>query len=209
MVAPRMIGTSVRTLFEKDKGFPCFISSEQNGTGNADAICLSLALGIGALKAGAIQSSCREETLIDLFAEQALFPTVIKVWEEAYSTLKRLGASDEALVYELWKSKEAAEIFEKMADDGFIKQLVHHSSVSQYGQLKGSLNYDEGITNSLRKEFSRVAEQRILNGAFEKEFSRMEEGEGSVQGQLDKLYAQAEKSELTEGEKKVMARLTF
>ena len=151
MVAPRMIGTSIRTLFEKYDGFSCFISSEQNGTGNADKICLSLALGIGALKAGAVQSSCREETLIDLFAEQALFPTVTKVWEKACSTLKRLGASDEALVYELWKSKEAAEILEKMADDGFIQQLVYHSIVSQYGQLKGSLNYDEDITNGLRR----------------------------------------------------------
>lgn len=209
MVAPRMIGTSVRTLFEKGRGFPCFISSEQNGTGNADAICLSLALGIGALKMGAIESSCREETLIDLFAEQALFPTIIKVFEEAYSTLKRLGASDEALCYELWMSKEAAEIFEKMADDGFIKQLVHHSSVSQYGQLKGSLNYDGDIADGLRREFSRVAEQRILNGAFEKEFSKMEESEGGVQGHLDKLYEQAEQSELATGEKKVRSRLNF
>ena len=207
MLAPRMIGTSVRTLFEKDKGFPCFISSEQNGTGNADNICLSLALGIGALKTGAIQSSCREETLIDLFAEQALFPTIIKVFEEAYSTLKKLGASDEALVYELWMSKECAEIFEKMADDGFIKQLVHHSSVSQYGQLKGALNYNDTLTSGLRKEFKRVAEQRILNGAFEREFSSMEEGEGGVQGQLERLYEQAEKSELAEGERKVRARL--
>jgi ketol-acid reductoisomerase len=29
MVALRMIGTSVRSLFEKGKGIPCFVSSEQ------------------------------------------------------------------------------------------------------------------------------------------------------------------------------------
>jgi ketol-acid reductoisomerase len=207
MLAPRMIGTSVRSLFEKGKGFPCFISSEQNGTGKADEICLSLALGIGALKTGAIQSSCREETLIDLFAEQALFPTVIKVWELAYETLKKLGASDEALCYELWMSKEAAEIFEKMADDGFVKQLVHHSSVSQYGQLKGSLEYDSTIADGLRKEFERVAEKRVLNGAFEKDFDAMERSEGGVQGELEKLYEKANKSELAVGEKKVRDRL--
>ena len=207
MLAPRMVGSSVRSLFEKDKGFPAFISSEQNGTGNADKLCLSLALGIGALKTGAIESSCREETLIDLFAEQALFPTIIRVFEEAYSTLKRLGASDEALCYELWMSKECAEIFEKMADDGFIKQLVHHSSVSQYGQLKGSQDYPGELTEGLRREFKRVTEQRILNGAFEKEFSKMEESLGGVQGELDKLFKEAEKSELAEGEKKVRATL--
>lgn len=31
MVAPRMIGTSVRSLFVKGDGFPCFVSVEQVG----------------------------------------------------------------------------------------------------------------------------------------------------------------------------------
>lgn len=207
MVAPRMIGTSVRTLYEKGKGFPSFISSERDATGNADKICLALSLGIGALRTGAIQSSCREEALIDLFAEQALFPAVITIFQEAYKTLKSLGASDEALCYELFMSKEPAEIFEKMADDGFVKQLVHHSTVSQYGQLKGSLEYPKDLVEGLRKEYKRVAEQRILNGSFEKEFSAMEESGGGVKATLDKLYAEAEKSELAVGEKKVRARL--
>lgn len=208
MVAPRMIGTSVRSLFEKGRGFPCFISAEQDATGRAHDLCLTLSLGIGALKTGAIASSCREETLIDLFAEQALFPTIIVVFQEAYSTLRGLGASHEALCYELFMSKEAAEIFEKMADDGFVRQLVHHSTVSQYGQLKGALTYPEGITSKLRDEFRRVAEKRVLNGAFERDFSKLEENPGGVQAELASLYLEAEKSELAQGEKSVRARLT-
>lgn len=207
MMAPRMIGTSVRSLFVKGHGFPCFISTEKDATGKAQDLCLALSLGIGALKTGAIASSCREETLIDLFAEQALFPAIIVVFQEAYATLKRLGASDEALCYELFMSKEAAEIFEKMADDGFVKQLIHHSSVSQYGQLYGALNYDKTIVDKLRAEFTRVAEARVLNGAFAKDFAALETGKGGVQGRLDRLYQEAYKTELAEGEKKVRARL--
>ncbi|KIJ32045.1 hypothetical protein M422DRAFT_133898, partial [Sphaerobolus stellatus SS14] len=77
MVAPRMIGSSVRSLYQKGRGFPCFISAEQDGTGNALNIALALSRAIGATKAGAIASSAREETAMDLFAEQALWPNII------------------------------------------------------------------------------------------------------------------------------------
>jgi ketol-acid reductoisomerase len=106
MVAPRMIGTSVRTRFESGEGFPCFVSVEQDGTGKAWSLALALSRGIGATKGGVIESSAREETLMDLFAEQALWPQVIACFREAYSLLKGLGCSDEALVHEMWLSKE-------------------------------------------------------------------------------------------------------
>jgi ketol-acid reductoisomerase len=129
MVAPRMIGTSVRSRYSSGQGFPCFVSVEQDGTGDAWPVALSLCRGIGATKGGVIESSAKEETLMDLFAEQAIWPSVIATFREAYKTLKALGCSDEALVHELWLSKEPAEVFEKCADDGFIRQLVFHSSV--------------------------------------------------------------------------------
>ena len=50
-----MIGSSVRSLYEKGKGFPCFVSVEQDGAGKAREVA-------GATKAGAIESSVREET---------------------------------------------------------------------------------------------------------------------------------------------------
>lgn len=129
MVAPRMIGTSVRSRYTSGQGFPCFVSVEQDGTGNAWEVALALCRGVGATKGGVTESSAREETLMDLFAEQALWPAIIAAFREAYATLKGLGCSDEALCHELWMSKEPAEVFEKCADDGFVRQLVHHSSV--------------------------------------------------------------------------------
>lgn len=129
MVAPRMIGTSVRSRFTGGAGFPCFAAVERDATGGAWGVALALCRGIGAAKAGVVESSAREETLMDLFAEQALWPRIIAAFTEAYSVLRALGCSDEALVHELWLSKEPAEVFEKCADDGFIRQLVHHSSV--------------------------------------------------------------------------------
>ena len=106
MVAPRMIGTSVRSRYESGQGFPCFVSVEQDGTGKAWDVALALCRGIGATKGGVIESSCKEETLMDLFAEQAIWPAIIATFREAYSTLKGYGCSDEALVHEMWLSKE-------------------------------------------------------------------------------------------------------
>lgn len=97
----RMIGSSVRSLYEKGKGFPCFVSVEQDGTGNGLALALALSRAIGATKTGAIASSCKEETAMDLFAEQGLWPNIIMLFREAYSVLKEAGCSDEALVYEM------------------------------------------------------------------------------------------------------------
>jgi len=68
--------------------------------------------------------------------------------------LKRLGCSDEALVHELWLSKEPAEVFEKCAEDGFISQLKYHSTVSQYGQLSTSLGMD---VTRLQELFKNIA----------------------------------------------------
>lgn len=204
MVAPRMIGTSVRSRFVSNQGFPCFVSVEQDGTGKAWPMALALCRGVGATKGGVIESSCKEETLMDLFAEQAIWPAVIATFREGYSTLKKLGCSDEALVHEMWLSKEPAEVFEKCADDGFIRQLIHHSSVSQYGQLKGSMEVD---TSLMKKEFERVANDRILSGAFAKEFMALDTEGPGVQKKLEELYDKASKSELAEGEAKVRDRL--
>ena len=92
-----MIGSSVRSLFEKGKGFPCFVSVEQDGSGNALSLALALSRAIGATKAGAIASSARDETIMDLLAgtirnrrsqkcilrlnsEQALWPNIIMLF---------------------------------------------------------------------------------------------------------------------------------
>ncbi|KAI0076056.1 IlvN-domain-containing protein [Panus rudis PR-1116 ss-1] len=206
MVAPRMIGSSVRSLYVKGKGFPCFVSVEQDGTGKALQIALALSRAIGATKAGAIASSAREETAMDLFAEQALWPNIIMLFREAFSVLKEAGCSDEALCYEMWMSKEPAEIFERAAEDGFIRQLKHHSTVSQFGQLNGALKLDG---TAAREHFKDILYNRVLNGKFAEEFSKIEdalEKEGD-ENPLEQLYKKSEESELGQAEKRVRERL--
>ena len=55
-------------------------------------------------------------------------------------------------------SKEPAEIFERAAEDGFISQLKHHSTVSQFGQLNGALQLDG---SAMREHFKNILHNQV------------------------------------------------
>ncbi|KAG6890438.1 hypothetical protein C0995_008792 [Termitomyces sp. Mi166 len=117
---------------------------------------------------------------------------------EAFHVLKGAGCSDEALCYEMWMSKEPAEIFERAAEDGFIQQ---------FGQLRGALALDG---KEAREHFKHILYNQVLNGKFCEEFSKIEddlEKEGP-ENPLNELYRKSEESELGQAEKRVRARLT-
>ena len=66
--------------------------------------------------------SPKAELLADFRPEQGFWPNIIMLFREAFNVLKEAGCSDEALCYEMWMSKEPAEIFERAAEEGFITQ---------------------------------------------------------------------------------------
>ena len=72
MVAPKGPGHLVRRVFEEGKGVPCLIAIHQDATGNAKAIALAWAKGVGGTRAGVLETTFREETETDLFGEQAV-----------------------------------------------------------------------------------------------------------------------------------------
>src|SRR2546421_8075789 len=72
MVAPKGPGHLVRRQFVDGKGVPVLVAVEQDATGNALALALSYAKGIGGTPAGAIGTTVKEETETDLFREQAV-----------------------------------------------------------------------------------------------------------------------------------------
>ena len=67
LVAPKAPGHTVRREFEAGRGIPDLIAIEQDFTGNAKALALSYAKGIGGTRAGVIETTFTEETETDLF----------------------------------------------------------------------------------------------------------------------------------------------
>lgn len=199
MVAPRMIGAAVRDRYVSRVGFPCLVSVERDATGTAWDTTLAVARAIGGTLGGAVVSSAREEAALDLFSEQAVWPTVLGMLRTAHAVLVEAGFSEEAVLSELYLSGEPAEVFDHIARDGLFGQLGLHSRTSQYGQLRGLAATD---VSALHERFSGVLHDDILSGAFAREWSRPEAAE-----RLAELRREAENSDIARSEAEVRARL--
>ncbi len=195
MVAPRMIGSGVRQRYLSGEPFPCFISVEQDTSGNALQLAQSIAYGIGATK-GVILSSAREEAALDLFSEQAIWPFIMSAFRAAYKVLHEAGFSDEAILNEMYLSKEPAEVFDRIAQQGLFEQLPLHSHTSQYGQLR-TLLAEDGTW--LYEKFKRVLEDDILSGRFAHEWSDVQ---AKGMERLEQMRAIALESDLAKADKK-------
>jgi ketol-acid reductoisomerase len=167
MMAPRMIGVNVRRAFEMGGGVPAFVDVWQDASGHAKEIALAFAKGVGATRAGVMQVTFKQETELDLFTEQALFPAVIKAFLTSYEVLVNKGYPPEAVVMELYGSGEASEVFMQMARMGFFRQMGLHSQTSQYGSLTNS----ERIVPEGLKQNIEGALDRIQSGVFAREFA--------------------------------------
>ena len=72
MVAPKGPGHTVRREYEAGRGVPALVAVEKDASGEALALALSYAKGLGATRAGVIKTTFTEETESDLFGEQAV-----------------------------------------------------------------------------------------------------------------------------------------
>lgn len=165
MVAPRMIGKAVRDLFKNNLGFPCLVACEK---GNYMLIALALAKAIGATRLGAFESSFKEETIMDLFAEQMLWPGIIKLCLLYFEKLTENGLDPEIVATELHLSGELVEVTKAMITHGFFGQLKLHSQTSQYGQLS---RIDLMAPPELLNRVDKVLEE-ISTGKFHQEWSQ-------------------------------------
>ena len=69
MIAPKGPGHIVRRLYTEGEGCPSLICVEQDFTGKAKDIALAYASGIGAGRAGILETTFKEETETDLFGD--------------------------------------------------------------------------------------------------------------------------------------------
>ena len=200
MVAPRMIGEGVRECYLKGAGFPSFIAVEQDATGSAKEIALGIAKAIGSTRRGAIEVSFRDETIMDLMAEQATWPLILSVLTEVFRFQVEKGIPEEAALMELYVSKEPAVMLEKMADMGLFKQMPLHSHTSQYGQLSRFKQVDKNyIRGFIERQF-----ENIQSGKFASEWrSEQERGLSLFRSLLDEALA----SPKSQAEERLKSRL--
>ncbi|MBQ8407605.1 MAG: ketol-acid reductoisomerase [Clostridia bacterium] len=165
MVAPKGPGHTVRTQYMEGKGVPSLIYVYQDYTGKAKDYALAYACGIGAGRAGILETSFREETETDLFGEQAvLCGGVTELMKAGFETLVNAGYEPEMAYFEC--IHEMKLIVDLINQGGFAKMRYSISNTAEYGDYRTGKRL---ITEETRKEMKKVLDE-IQNGTFASEF---------------------------------------
>ncbi len=101
LVAPKGPGHRVRETFVLGQGVPALIAVHRDASGNAKKTALAYAKGIGATRAGVLETTFAEETETDLFGEQAVLCGGVSALVKAgFDTLCAAGYQPEVAYFE-------------------------------------------------------------------------------------------------------------
>lgn len=102
MIAPKAPGHRVREIFLEGGGTPSLLAIHQDASGQAKEQAISYAYGIGATRAGVLETTFSEETETDLFGEQAVLCGGITALVKAgFETLVKAGYQPELAYFEV------------------------------------------------------------------------------------------------------------
>ena len=165
MVAPKGPGHLVRREFERGAGVPALIAVFQDFSGKAKEKALAYAKGIGAARAGVIETTFKEETETDLFGEQVvLCGGVSELVRAGFDTLVEAGYQPEIAYFEcLHELKLIVDLF---YEGGISYMRYSVSDTAEYGDLTRGRRI---ITEETRKEMKKILGE-VQNGQFAKEW---------------------------------------
>lgn len=165
MVAPKGPGHLVRRVYEEGKGVPALFAVYQDFTGHARELSLAYAKGIGATRAGVLETTFKEETETDLFGEQAvLCGGVTELIKAGFDTLVKAGYQKELAYFECLH--EMKLIVDLLYEGGFEKMRYSVSDTAEYGDYMVGKRI---VTEDTRKEMEQVLKE-IQNGKFAREW---------------------------------------
>ena len=165
MIAPKGPGHLVRREYEKGAGVPSLLAIYQDYTKKAKKTALAYAKGLGATRAGVIETTFREETETDLFGEQCvLCGGVTELIKAGFDTLVEAGYHPEIAYFECLH--ELKLIVDLMYEGGLSYMRYSVSDTAEYGDLTRGKRI---ITQETRREMRRIL-QEVQNGNFAREW---------------------------------------
>ena len=165
MVAPKGPGHLVRRMYEGGQGVPALVAVHQDATGRAKSYALAYARGIGATRAGVLETTFKEETETDLFGEQAvLCGGVSELIRAGFETLVNAGYQPEVAYFECLH--EMKLIVDLIYEGGISQMRYSISDTAEYGDLVSGKRI---ITNQTREEMKRILSE-IQSGQFAREW---------------------------------------
>ncbi len=134
LVAPKGPGHLVRRTYEQGAGVPALIGVHQDYSGQAKELALAYAKGIGAARAGIIETTFQEETETDLFGEQAvLCGGLTSLVKSGFETLTEAGYQPEVAYFECLH--ELKLIVDLMYEGGIKGMRYSISDTAQWGDF--------------------------------------------------------------------------
>jgi ketol-acid reductoisomerase len=165
MVAPKGPGHLVRRQYTEGSGVPGLIAVAQDASGQARALALAYAKGIGCTRGGVIETTFKDETETDLFGEQAvLCGGASELVQAGFQTLVEAGYDPEMAYFEcLHELKLIADL---MYEKGLAGMRYSISNTAEYG------DYTRGrrvITDQTRQAMREILAE-IQSGDFAREW---------------------------------------
>jgi ketol-acid reductoisomerase len=151
MVAPKGPGHRVREVYVEGSGVPALVAVHQDSTGQARENALAYAKGIGATRAGVLETTFLEETETDLFGEQAvLCGGVSALVKAAFETLVEAGYQPELAYFEtLHELKLIVDLFYQ---GGLSYMRYSVSDTAEYGDYTaGPRIVDEHVRRTMKQ----------------------------------------------------------
>ena len=178
MVAPKGPGHVVRRLFTEGFGTPALIAVEQDASGRARDLALAYAVGIGAARAGILETTFKEETETDLFGEQAvLCGGTTELIRAGFETLVAAGYQPEIAYYECLH--ELKLIVDLLWEGGFKHMRWSISDTAEFGDY---VSGPRVIDSHVRERMQAVLDD-IRSGEFAKLWiAEMDSGEAGLRG---------------------------
>lgn len=156
MVAPKSPGHMLRRLYVEGVGVPSLWAVQQDATGNAEALTLAYARGIGSTRAGVLRTTIKEETETDLFGEQAvLCGGVTALIRSGFETLVNAGYQPEVAYFECMH--EMKLIVDLLYQGGMNYMRYSVSDTAEFGDyVSGPRIVDDHTRAEMRKILSEI-----------------------------------------------------
>ncbi|WP_258359048.1 ketol-acid reductoisomerase [Moorella sulfitireducens (nom. illeg.)] len=165
MVAPKGPGHLVRRMYVEGQGVPALLAVYQDASGRAKEIGLAYAKGIGAARAGVIETTFKEETETDLFGEQAvLCGGATALVKTGFEILVEAGYQPEIAYFECLN--ELKLIVDLMYEGGIKYMRYSISDTAEYGDVtRGPRIIDDHVRSTMKAIL-----KEIQDGVFAREW---------------------------------------
>ena len=164
LVAPKGPGHIVRRQYLEGKGVPALIGVYQNPSRQAKQVALAWAKGIGATRAGVLETTFKEETETDLFGEQTvLCGGVSALITAGYETLVEAGYQPEMAYFECLH--ELKLIVDLINEAGISGMRFSVSETAKWGDVTlGPKIIDAGVKKRMKAALKDVQSGKFAKG---------------------------------------------